>query len=138
MKNTQPEKYIVVQCEQFYGMESRLKTESENLQDLHKVKIDNFFIENSSFTEFYVYGIKINSFSYERLSNLFVKKGEYVKFSFNNQFLFFAESIKSIFIEVEDLLGNLYDVELGFKYIEIDDFINLEITGNKRLIIFNN
>ena len=138
MKSTQPEKYIVVQCEQFYGMQSLLKTKSENQQDLHKVKINNFFIENSSFTEFYVYGIKINSFSYERLSNLFVKKGEYVKFSFNNQFFFFEESIKNIFIVVEDFLGNLYDVELGFKCIELDDFLNLEITGNKRIITDKN
>ena len=44
MKSTQPEKYIVEQCEQFYGMQSLLKTKSENQQDLHKVKINNFFI----------------------------------------------------------------------------------------------
>lgn len=101
----------------------------------HQVIIEDFILENSCFTEFYIRGVKINNKKYDRDRNLFIKKEAYVQFDLDHMPLNLSEIFQTISLIVEDLLGNVYEVSLDTE-IELKDGIrHVEIKGNRRIKI---
>lgn len=101
----------------------------------HQVIIEDFILENSCFTEFYIRGVKINNKQYDRDRNLFIKKEAYVQFDLDHMLLNLSEIFQTISLIVEDLLGNVYEVSLDTE-IELKDGIrHVEIKGNRRIKI---
>ena len=101
----------------------------------HKIIIENFVVENSSFVEFYICGIKINDKLYERELNLFVKKEAYIYFNLDRQPLYLPDAFKTISLGVEDLLGNIYYVELGTEIVPANEIKQIEVKGSRRIKI---
>ena len=101
----------------------------------HQVIIEDFILENSCFTEFYIRGVKINNKQYDRDRNLFIKKEAYVQFDLDHMLLNLSEIFQTISLIVEDLLGNVYEVPLDTE-IELKDGIrHVEIKGSRRIKI---
>ena len=101
----------------------------------HQVIIEDFILENSCFTEFYIRGVKINNKQYDRDRNLFIKKEAYVQFDLDHMPLHLSETFQTITLIVEDLLGNVYEVPLDTE-IELKDGIrHVEIKGSRRIKI---
>lgn len=101
----------------------------------HQVVIEDFILENSCFTEFYIRGVKINNKQYDRDRNLFIKKEAYVQFDLDHMPLNLSEIFQTISLIVEDLLGNVYEVPLDTE-IELKDGIrHVEIKGSRRIKI---
>ena len=101
----------------------------------HQVVIEDFILENSCFTEFYIRGVKVNNKQYDRDRNLFIKKEAYVQFDLDHMPLNLSEIFQTISLIVEDLLGNVYEVPLDAE-IELKDGIrHVEIKGSRRIKI---
>lgn len=101
----------------------------------HQVVIEDFILENSCFTEFYIRGVKVNNKQYDRDRNLFIKKEAYVQFDLDHMPLNLSEIFQTISLIVEDLLGNVYEVPLDTE-IELKDGIrHVEIKGSRRIKI---
>lgn len=124
---------IGISCDEFDGMDNLIYVSKDEKTQCQIISIDNFLIENSDFTEFYFRGIKINSKLYERAANLYVKKGAYLYCCFNNNNLYLKESLEKIDLVVEDFLGNVYDVSLGFDIKTEDNLSEVTIIGNRRI-----
>lgn len=128
-----PDKYVGVSCDEFIGVDRLIYVGNEDKFDSCLFEITNFLIENTDFTAFYLRGIKINSKFYERSANLFVKKDAYLYCCFNNHKLNLKEQLQNIDIVVEDLLGNIYDVSLGFNVKTENNLSVVTITGSRRI-----
>ena len=125
--------HVGVFCDEFIDMDSLIYVRAENKTNCCIIEITNFLIENTDFTAFYFRGIKINSKLYERSANLFVKKDAYLYCCFNNHKLHLKEQLQNIYIVVEDLLGNVYDVILGFNIMTENNLSVVTITGSRRI-----
>ena len=88
--------------------------------------IENFSMENSSKIEFFIVGIYLNGVLYRTLSKELIKKDYCIYFNFRNKF-FAINKINEFILYVEDLIGNLYTMQLDFSL----NNNTITITGNK-------
>lgn len=122
-KKTDPEKRIILSADKFKNIESILYDSSKSQEG---VLIYGFMIENSSKVEFFLCGIFINGVLYETKAKELVRKDYAV--GFNNLDLS-LNTVDEIKLYVEDVLGNLYTMQLDFS----DDNGNITIRGNKSI-----
>lgn len=119
-KKIEPSKFIVITADKYIFMEN--ENSSSKVQE--GILIYRFTIENSSKIEFFVCGIIINGSLYELKTKELVRKDYGVIFDNLNIPL---HSITEIKLYVEDILGNLYTMQLIFS----NNDGNIQIKGNK-------
>ena len=130
-----PSNFLDAHFEDFNGIYEIGYGYQGTMNQEHQVVIENFILENSCFTEFYIRGVKINNKQYDRNRNLFVKKGSYVQFDLDHMPLYLPEIFQTISLIVEDLLGNVYEVPFGTEIDLKDGIRHIEIKGNRRIKI---
>lgn len=96
-------------------------------------KFNDFFIENTDFSHFYIVGLKFNQQEFLRKANLFIKKNAICEFKFEEKDYYFCDEIENIYIVVEDMLGNVYNSKMGFEKSVIQNETFIKITGSIRL-----
>ena len=130
-----PKSFINAEFENFNGIQEIGCGYQGEINREKEVVIESFVVENSSFVEFYIRGIKINEQLYERKRNLFVKKETYILFDLDRQPLYLTDIFQTISLVVEDLLGNIYDVWLGTEITLEDEIKHIEVKGSRRIKI---
>ena len=130
-----PKSFINAEFENFNGIQEIGCGYQGEINREKEVVIESFVVENSSFVEFYIRGIKINEQLYERESNLFVKKETYILFDLDRQPLYLVDIFQTISLVVEDLLGNIYDVWLGTEITLEDGIKYIKVQGSRRIKI---
>lgn len=80
-------------------------------------------IINSSFSDFYLRGLRINNYDVFLLDSYFITREKTYSFDFHQKSFYFYEDIQKLEIIMEDLLGNRYsaNVKYGAKEITVDD-----------------
>lgn len=131
-KGELPEKYATVECNKFKNIQEIAFEFAGDRSNAHKAIIEDFSIENTDFTEFYIRGIKINSLTYLRNADLFVRRNQTLLLTFDNECLYLNEPLNSLSLIVDDIIGNAYEVKLAF---QSDCKNTITIIGNKRITL---
>lgn len=131
-KGDLPDGYVTVECHNFDNIQEISFGFMGDCSNAHKVIIGDFSIENTDFTEFYIRGIKINSVTYLRHADLFIRKNQQLSLTFDNECLYLNEPLNSLSLIVDDIIGNVYEMKLGFES-DKDNENRIIVTGNKRL-----
>lgn len=130
-----PDNFIDIQADKFDGILDISSRFTGDISKAHKTVIRGFIIENTNYVEFYFRGIKINTREYETNKNIFVNKNAYLWIDFDNENLYLDEPVKELYMIVEDLLGNIYNVWLGIEVEEQDGVSYITVIGSKRINI---
>lgn len=130
-----PDNFIDIQANKFDGILDISSRFTGDISKAHKTVIRGFIIENTNYIEFYFRGIKINTREYETDKNIFVNKNAYLWIDFDNENLYLDEPVKELYMIVEDLLGNIYNVWLGIEVEEQDGVSYTTVIGSKRINI---
>lgn len=130
-----PDNFIDIQANKFDGILDISSRFTGDISKAHKTVIRGFIIENTNYIEFYFRGIKINTREYETNKNIFVNKNAYLWIDFDNENLYLDEPVKELYMIVEDLLGNIYNVWLGIEVEEQDGVSYITVIGSKRINI---
>lgn len=131
----EPDNSIDIQADKFDGILDISSRFTGDISKTHKTVIRGFIIENTNYVEFYFRGIKINTREYETNKNIFVNKNAYLWIDFDNEKLYLDEPVKELYMIVEDLLGNIYNVWLGIEVEEQDGVSYITVIGSKRINI---
>lgn len=116
-------KKIVITCSEFENLNGIIDSNQDSQDWLF---IEPFAMENSDKIEFFVCGLFINGSLYKIQTKILVKKDYAVCFNFNESH-FALKTINEMKLYVEDLIGNLYTMQLNFSF----DNSTITINGNK-------
>ena len=93
-------------------------TEDISKEQTEKLLVANFirscYFGNTDFSNFYVWGVKINNNIARFDSIRYIKKSSYFFLDFSQKPIYTEKSIDSISLILEDMLENLYELKLEF------------------------
>ena len=97
--------------------------------ELYYIKV--FAIRNTSFSEFYLRGLRINKKEIRFNDEYYITRDKTYRIDFQYKHFYFSGKIDEIDLEVEDLLGNKYYAKLGFEIQPITSEILEEMSTRK-------
>ena len=102
---------------------SNIQTEKLNIAN----NIRDCCFANTDFSDFYVWGIKIDDSMTDFKSYRYIRKERYFQLSFTGP-IYTEKPIKTLSLILEDMLGNFYELKLDFSFNSI--YKQIVVSGN--------